>query len=174
MMTIPALLLALIILAVIVFKLVDGVARAGDTHEALDVEAELAKLDELTRQRALLIHELKEAELDQEMGKISLEDHDRIKRRLQRDWLRIDDEIQAIGGSQEVYLKEVEATLKERLAMLEPEEGVRRRPERILCAACSAANAPGASHCKSCQAPLSLLAPLRATPTMAQEPRPRR
>lgn len=155
MMTIPAMIVAMIILAIATFKLVNGILQAGEGHASLGVEEKLSQLDALARRHALLKREIKEAELDFEMGKIGVEDHARIERRLKREWLRVDSELRELGVVNQTHRDEIEAELSQRLGGIEDDDGSRRRPNRQLCSACGAPNTLHLKTCSGCGRALS-------------------
>jgi hypothetical protein len=154
-LTVFLLTLAVMVLASILwvaFGRVREVASQGALDDDLSGEARWATLDDLTRRKAVLQQELKEIELDLEMGKIDRDDYARSKRRFERMWLAADDQLQAILGESAAYRAQIESELARRAPAREAgaDDAATARPARPVCARCGSVWIAADGACQSC------------------------
>ncbi len=157
MLTILGVAIALIVTLYTGYLVIDRVLLAQEQPDLLLEDDTVTQLDHLAQQRAMLMRELKDIELDRETSKIDDDLYQRLTRRYRNEWLRIDKKLDAVAGVTERYLDEVERELEERLQRELLSEERRPRTDRVVCSACAAANAPSARTCDECGAPLDAL-----------------
>jgi len=164
--TIIAVAVAILAMLFAVYRLVDRVLLIEDQPELVDTEETLSELDQLAHRRAMILAELKDIELDHELGKISDEDFSRLSKRYRSDWLAIDKQLDEVAGLEARYLADVEAELEERIDVEVLTGERRRRADRVVCGECGAANAVRLNHCRECGIPMKSdegLEPVRAS-----------
>lgn len=168
MLTVLGVAAAIIVTLFALYKLIDQVVQAEDRFEFTEIDQRLEALDTLARERALIVKELKEIELDYETGKLDDEDFERLERRFKRKWLKVDTRITELGGDVERLRDDIEEELDARIEGLIGHQDTRKRqaPERHICRACAAANPLEATRCVACDA--SLQSP-RSTPLQPAE-----
>ena len=154
MLTILVVAIALIVTLYAGYLVIDRVLLAQEQPDLLLEDATVTQVDSLARQRALLMRELKDIELDRETSKIDDDDYQLMTRRYRNEWLRIDKKLDAVAGVTNRYLDEVERELEERLARELLGEERRPRTDRVVCGECAAANSPTARACLECGASL--------------------
>lgn len=120
-------------------RLQDLNKRLGSTHDIGGGDDALVTLDELARQKAMIQQEIKEIELDFEMGKIDADDFKRLKRRFERAWLDVDDRLQALLGETKEQRSVIDVEIQRRLQSSQQSEfSEATSPKRSLCPHCAA------------------------------------
>jgi hypothetical protein len=131
------------------FGRVREVSTRGGLDGDLSAEARWATLDDLARKKTMLQQELKEIDLDFEMGKIDQADFNRSKRRFERMWLAIDDQLQAAIGESAAHRARIDAELSLRLDSPHPSASP-SAPSRRVCARCGSTWTTRDGTCQSC------------------------
>ncbi len=120
-------------------RLQDLNKRLGSTHDIGGGDEALVTLDELSRQKALIQQEIKEIELDFEMGKIDADDAKRLKRRFERLWLDVDDQLQTLIGHTKEQRSIIDVEIQRRLQSAQQSNSpLASSPKRSLCPHCAA------------------------------------
>jgi len=141
---------ALVLALYIAYRLVDRVFIREEQPVLAGAEEHLARLDTLAERRARIQRELKDIELDHDMGKLDDDDFRRLQRRYQRRWLEVDRELESIAGLDDETLANVDEELERRLAARSIGRRRTVRRDRRVCPDCAEANPIDAATCRGC------------------------
>ena len=148
MFTILAMALAATTVVYVLYRIVERVLLAEPEPELVGIENELTEADRLATKRAQVVRELKDIELDREMGKIDDSDEKRLSRRYRKEWIRLDKSLDEVTGVTKRYLDQVETELQKRRKHATANQVV--RSQRVVCSSCGEANPKHAAFCMAC------------------------